>query len=130
MEGLLACFAKSQPGGAYVAHKKYNDALARKHLLDDQMAVRLLDGQNTLFALVSSISSILAEHEIKDVWVEVLGEADAVMDHAEATMSVIAAVGVREDVDSERADKAKKLVNEKAIPEALRRELKKLIIPE
>ena len=62
--------------------------------------------------------------------VEEFGEADAALDHAEATMSVIAAVGVQENVASDRADKAKKLVNEKAIPESLRRELKKLVIPE
>ena len=62
--------------------------------------------------------------------VDVLGAADAALDHAEATMSVLAAVGVREHVTSDRPSQAKKLVNEKAIPEALRRELQKLIIPE
>ena len=111
--------------------KNYNATLTKKHLLGEGIVERLLRCQKVLFTVVSSISSIVAELELKDVLVEELAEADAASDHATATMSVIAAVGARENKDPsvDRSDQAKALLLEKSIPESLRLGLK-LVVPE
>ena len=116
----------------YVTARKYNATLARKHLMDNGIVNRLLQNQNKLFTLTSSISSIVAEKKMKLILEEELDEVDAALEYATETMSVIAAVAVVEgkDENGDRSAKAKKLLSEKSIPESLRAELRKLVIPE
>ena len=115
-----------------ITHAKYNAAMARKTLMADGVVHRLLQSQGALHALSCSISSVAAEIGYSAAAVkELTEEADGVIDHARATMVVMAGVAVVEGsaAKGDRSAHAEQCLKEKGIPESLRAKLRGLVTP-